>query len=167
MTKLLKHLPDFLQDVKEFKAEEKAIAPELESLSIKVKKLQDSQYINYADINSLIRYEKMFNLIPQESIDSKRLNILSLYNTKVYYTYYWLKTYLDNLVGEGNYSLFLSNLYLNISLSNRVSLYFDNLKKFLREIIPANVMLEIRLVQDINVNIFYGGVIRSATKIKI
>ncbi|HBF2158303.1 TPA: DUF2313 domain-containing protein, partial [Clostridioides difficile] len=102
---LINYLPQVLQDkeeyIKVFNAENK----EIKTLHDKLKDLSNDQFLEDLTISGIKRWEKIMSINPKsnESLEDRRFRIFSKYISKLPYSERFLRNWLDNVVGEGNY----------------------------------------------------------------
>ena len=86
--RLEKHLPSFINGLKQFKEIDKTHTAELDKIDTKLIELQDNQFIETANNKGLSRYENMLGIQPDNDIDIRRFNILSKYNSSIPFSIY-------------------------------------------------------------------------------
>lgn len=168
--KLIEYLPEFLQNIREFKELFEAEDIEIEKLKMAINKVVTEPIVETATSYGLERYEKIYNITDKaETIEGRRFNILLKMNDKVPYSYKWLTNTLDTLVGEKNYALDID--YNNYSMSLEVIALFKEIaimmQKELREKIPANMKLEVSLSQNETAKQYFAGIIHTGDYIEI
>lgn len=158
--KLIEYLPKFLQEIIEFKELFESDDIELENLKLRLEKVLNEAIINSAEDYGLERYEKMLNITNiSDKLDIRRLNILLKLNNKVKYTYKWLISKLNEILGNDNYKIYydFNNYELTIEVSLDYSEIGEVFKKFLQEVIPANIKLDYRFYSNFKCN--HGAIV--------
>jgi hypothetical protein len=111
--------------------------------------LEKNQWILTAERSGLLRLAAMMGFFGAEAIETENLReeILYRWSSRSPYTEFHLMDWLDGCLGNEAYQLDIDrNRYLmKLILELRVKEKQDFLKKHLRKIIPANLMLEVCL----------------------
>lgn len=152
--KLIEYLPEFLQEIKEFKALFESENIEIENLRGRLDEIINESLVNTAKGYGLERYEKIYNIKNMQStIDTRRILILLRMNNRTQYTYKWLINVLNETIGNRNYKLLLDynnyKLYIDISLDHTEAMKL--LKKDLVKQIPANIEIEYTLFSNMEI----------------
>lgn len=140
--KLIKYIPPFLQDVREFKVITGVEDFEIENLTYRINQILKEVIVADAESYGLTRYEKIYNIKnTTNDLTTRRFNILSKINNRVPYTYNWLVKKLNNTIGEGNYVITqdINNYKINIEILALFKDIATMLNKDLREQLPANL----------------------------
>ncbi|EGT4639157.1 DUF2313 domain-containing protein, partial [Clostridioides difficile] len=97
-------------------------------------------------ISGIKRWEKIMSITPKsnESLEDRRFRIFSKYISKLPYSERFLRNWLDNVVGEGNYELTINNATYNIHLESdaRNQDWFEEVHSFVSDIKPCNMTLD-------------------------
>ena len=148
--KLIDYLPAFERNIKELDAiMTKAEDPEMFLGWEEIDNAFADQLILDATEHGVSRMEKIMKVIPKatETLDERKFSLLVKENEQPPFTIEALKSKLESLCGEGNYSLNrdVANkvIYVAIALVARNS--FDDVKTFLERIVPANMVIELTL----------------------
>ena len=155
MKKYLEYLPPVFSGVAEFIACGESVDFEMEAYFNKGTSLMLEVFIETASEDGIARYEKMLGIIPRaaDTLESRRLRLLMKFTDKAPYTYRSLCAYLENLCGEGGYSINLSPngyaLTIYIELANSAS--FDEISRVCRVILPANLTVTVELLYTQNI----------------
>ena len=144
--KLIEYLPNFMQDIKEFKELFSAEDIEIEQLKIAIEKIFSEIIVKTAEGYGLDRYEKIYQINAESDLlEARRLKILLKINDKVPYSYKWLVNTLDTILGENNYKINID--YANYKIVISIVYLFGDianiLKRDLREQLPANLVRNI------------------------
>ncbi|MCP8381347.1 YmfQ family protein [Clostridioides difficile] len=158
---LINYLPQILQDkeeyIKVFNVENK----EIKTLHDKLKDLSNDQFLEDLTISGIKRWEKIMSITPKsnESLEDRRFRIFSKYISKPPYSERFLRNWLDNIVGEGNYELTINNATYNIHLESdaRNQDWFNEVHLFVSNIKPCNMTLDYTRVLVSKDNGLYFG----------
>lgn len=154
--KLVEYLPNFMQDIREFKELFATEDIEIEKLKDAVDKIFSEIIVKTANSYGLTRYEKIYEITDIAStVEARRTNILLKINNRVPYTKKWLVNLLDAVIGKDAYTLKIdeSNYLINIETTLNYSEAMETLKKELALEIPANMKLNYDLVTNMKLNI--------------
>jgi len=158
--KLIEYLPNFMQDITEFKELFKAEDVEVEKLNTAIQKIYNEIIVKLAESYGLERYEKIYNIREiAVTIEARRTNILLKMNSRVPYSKKWLKNLLDTVIGKDNYKLTIdeSKHLVNIGLPLTCNELSEMLKKELRIKIPANMELQYDFYT--NMELYVGAIV--------
>ena len=149
--KLKKYLPDFINGIREFQELDATLSQEFDLIHEHLKTLQDNQFIETATSQGISRYEEMLNIKPNDDLEVRRLNILNHYNSTIPFTMKWLESLLNTTVGLDLYLIDLepSHYTLTISIIEPKAYTIPTLQKELRRKIPANMVLNINILNPI------------------
>lgn len=166
--KIIKYIPNFLHNVREFNNICNVEDEELEKLKLRIDNILKEVIVNTSEGYGLQRYEKIYNInVISNNIDVRRFNIMSKINNKIPFTYRWLDSKLKQLVGEDNYKINID--YYNYKVIISIIYLFDNigetLKEELRKLLPANLVIQINLLS--NCNLYLGSIIHEKQHIKL
>ncbi|HBF3279860.1 YmfQ family protein [Clostridioides difficile] len=158
---LINYLPQILQDkeeyIKVFNVENK----EIKTLHDKLNDLASDQFLEDLTISGIKRWEKIMSITPKsnESLEDRRFRIFSKYISKLPYSERFLRNWLDNIVGEGNYELTINNDTYNIHLESdaRNQDWFEEVHSFVSNIKPCNMTLDYTRVLVSKDNGMYFG----------
>lgn len=163
MSDIKQCLPNIYDAILEF---EGLIASEntlFDNLDIETERVRDNQYILTADINGIITYEKMLNIIPKpaaETIEFRRQRIINRLSLIPPFTFRFLKQRLDEIIGVDRYiaSIDYPNYTLYIESSAENQGWFHEILVTITKLKPANIIFinrplvyeEIRAGESIN-----------------
>jgi len=168
--KLIEYLPDFLQGIREYQEIFKVEDTEIEKLNAQIEKILKEIIVDTAEDYGIERYEKIYNIQNNEDdINTRRFVISSKINNRLPYSLNWLKSKLNNTLGEENYILNVN--YNNYSIQIEISAVLKNiaeiLNKDLREQLPANLLITVNLFQTELCQQYFAGVVHSKEYITI
>ena len=142
-----RYMPPFLLEIEDFKFTVPKLNAEFERLYAAVDTLMLNQYILTMDENMLNKLEKQLKIIPsaQDTIENRRLRILSKYNISLPYTYRAVCDMIDNLCGAGKYSFSVDGYNVEVRIDLSVKKQLSIIKDMLTNILPANLVLNVDL----------------------
>lgn len=149
---LLNYLPDFMQDMKEVKILLSAEDTDLEALKIDVENVFKDQYFLEATENGLKHYEEMFGIVPKltDTLETRRFRLLARFNESLPYTEISINKQLETLCGKDGYSIEVVfeeyRVIAKVSLTRKA--LFDEVKKLLDKVLPANLILDLSLMYN-------------------
>jgi len=139
------YLPNIYDAILEF---EGLIASEntlFDNLDTETEKVRDNQYILTADIDGIIAYEKMLNIIPKpatETIEFRRQRIINRLSMVPPFTFRFLKQRLDEIIGVDRYTASIDypnyTLYIESSAENQE--WFHEILVMVTKLKPANIV---------------------------
>ena len=166
--KLIEYLPNFMQDIKEFKELFSAEDIEMEQLKVAIEKIFSEIIVKTAESNGLERYEKIYGIKNiAETLEARRVAILLKINSNVPYTYNWLIKTLNEAIGKENYKIetdfknYKMLIHFRLEYTEAAEMLNQNLIKQ----IPANIKMDIDLFAQTTSNI--GANIRQVSYEKI
>ena len=143
------HLPEMMKELKEFQKLGKVEGVFLEESAAAKDCLEKNQWILTAERSGLLRLAKMMGLLGAEVMETEVLRevILSRWSSRSPYTQFHLMDWLDGCLGKDAYQMYLDRerYELQLVLELWVKEKKDFLKKHLRKIIPANLILDVGL----------------------
>lgn len=170
MNKLINFLPPKIAQIEEFKEIMDTETIELEIIEKGQQRILHENFIDTATEYGIRHQEKLFKIradLSNETLEFRKLRIKNRKIDKVPFTYRFLENKLDNLFGEDNYKLeVLNNEYvLKVEINTFDWNIFNEIVDNFRTIIPCNMILNSTLIQKINTNLYYAGVLTSGEEI--
>lgn len=150
---LIKYMPPFLKEVREFKEIFGAEDIQIEKLNNQINSMLREVIVKTAEDYGLRRYEKIYGITrPAETLEARRMAILLKMNNRVAYTYKWLIQTLNETIGAENYKITtdFNNYKMNIEIALNYTEAAELLKNDLVKQMPANIELDYRLTSKIN-----------------
>ena len=117
---LIKYMPPFLKEVREFKEIFGAEDIQIEKLNNQINSMLREVIVKTAEDYGLRRYEKIYGITrPAETLEARRMAILLKMNNRVAYTYKWLIQTLNEAIGAENYKITtdFNNYKMNIEIA--------------------------------------------------
>ena len=163
MTKILDLWPPIMRELKEFQKIAEIEGSLFEQLEQEIEDLVNDQFIQTATEKGIARREKMLKISPfvDDTLETRRFRVQSLWADKLPYTYRVLVERLDNLCGPDGYVMELNageySLDIKIELTKRRM--FDEVVRFTRQMVPANIVItvELRYTQHLNLANYTHG----------
>ena len=145
----LYYLPDTVRDLQEFQKLGEIEGIVLAEAAMAKDTVVNNQWILTAEKSGLLRLARMMELHGAEVMETERLReeILFRWNSRSPYTLFHLQDWLDGCLGADSYTVkvqqekYLMQLVLELWVKEKK----EFLEKHLRRIIPANLMLEVKL----------------------
>jgi len=141
--RVLRYLPPFYREIRDFVELSAAEDVELESLHQAVRRLYDDQFVATAGTNSIERREAMLGIqaVPSESLEFRRLRILNRYQTKPPFTVRYLQERIDYLAGKGRATVTVEpGLYrLTVTTAIDDAPVFGEVERTIATLKPANM----------------------------
>lgn len=150
---LIKYMPPFLKEVREFKEIFGAEDIQIEKLNNQINSMLREVIVKTAEDYGLRRYEKIYGITrPAETLEARRMAILLKMNNRVAYTYKWLIQTLNEAIGAENYKITtdFNNYKMNIEIALNYTEAAELLKNDLVKQMSANIELDYRLTSKIN-----------------
>lgn len=148
MNRYSRHLPEDIAELKEFQTLGEIEGEILEEQAAAKEAMIRSQWIVTADRKGLARYAGMMGLESRgKETETLRGEVLYRWNFRSPYPFFALLDWLDGCCGADGYTaeLFREEYRLEIWLELRNKGKQDFLEGYLRRVIPANIILDIRL----------------------
>ena len=143
------YLPDTVKELQEFQKLAEIEGDILTEMTNRKDEVAENQWILTARRSGLLRLAKIMKLSGAESMETEQLRaeILYQWNSRSPYTYFHLLDWLDACLGEGNYraDLLGEQYRMELVLNLKVKDKKEFLQKHLRNIIPANLVLQVKL----------------------
>ena len=146
---LLGYWMPILRNIKDFKEIAKAEEPEVRLILEAIDRTLANMFIETADEYGISRFEAMMGIFPEEddTLETRRFNIMIKWNDKLPYTVDALKGLLEVLCGEDGYTLQIDNA--NYLITVKLTLYnednINTVKDMLDRVVPANMVTKILL----------------------
>lgn len=144
-----KYLPQQEQEWREFQQLAKVEGQMLEEEAEAKLELEENQWLLSARRSGLLRTAGIMGFLGAERLETESLRkeLLTRWNNQSPYTYFHLLDWLDGCLGTESYTLHLEQeqYTLRLLLELWVKEKKDFLQSHLRKILPANLLLEVRL----------------------
>lgn len=117
---LINYLPEFLQNIKEYKEIMKSEDNEVTQLKNMIDNSKKEVTIEEATEKGISRFEKILNITNTGNLnlEERRFIIKNKFLNRAPFTHRWLDNKLKNLCGIGNYNIIIDykNLTLNVEI---------------------------------------------------
>ena len=149
---LKEYLPDVLKDVQEMRAIMEAETPEVQAIWDACEDCMNDQFIAEATENGVTRREKMLGITPfaTDTLDDRKLRLLSRYNENIPYTRKSLAAQLEALCGAEGYTLAITTATFTVSVKvalavkRQVTIVSDLLER----VLPYNMVFTVELMYN-------------------
>ena len=150
---LIKYLPEFLRDIREYKAiQTDAVEPEIVDLFQATEDALNDQFVESASEQGVSRYEKIVGIVPKAtySLEDRKFSILTRMNEHAPYTLTSLKQKLENLCGKDNYSVEedVNHYTLKVRIALTARNNYNDVAVMLEKIVPANMIIDLSLMYN-------------------
>ena len=151
---LINYLPPVLRDVPELKAIMAAEQPELEQLWSTQDGVLENQFLVSATEYGVKRWERILQIYPKDTdgLEMRRARVLAILRLKLPYTIRWLRQWLDDLCGPGNYGLevvaYTIALNLGYDTIPEAEKLVQDIMTMLQAAKPANMVLELNAMRQ-------------------
>lgn len=146
------YLPEVLKDVQEMRAIMETETPEVQALWQACEDCMNDQFITEATENGVARREKMLKIIPPatDTLNDRKLRLLSRYNENIPYTRKMLMGMLDSLCGPDGYILQIltSAFTVNVKVELTVKKQEEIIRDTLERILPYNMVFTVELIYN-------------------
>lgn len=151
---LINYLPPVLREVPELKAIMAAEQPEVEQLWDAQDNILENQFLVSATEYGVKRWERILKIYPKDTdgLEMRRARVLAILRLKLPYTIRWLRNWLDELCGAGNYGLDIAAYTITLHLG------YDNIpeaEKLAQDIMamlqtakPENMVLDFNALRQ-------------------
>lgn len=168
---LINYLPEFLQDIIEYKVIMATEDIEIEKIKEEINKSVNESSIENATEMGVTRYEKILGIRTNSSLslEDRKFLIKNKFLNRAPFTVMWLKNKLENLCGKDNYIIDINydELYLDIQIGYMFAEATEELRKDLRNIIPANITINVNFWYIENINVKTGIAIQQTEFLKL
>lgn len=146
--KLIDLLPPIYKPIYDFRGMCNSSGEELSRLYGRLKSILEDQFITSCSVETLVKWEKYLGITPNgtDSVSERKFRVLAKLNDAPPYTDRYLEKRLNELCGEGywrlhrDYDVYM--LIVEISVDSEANT--ETVINMIREIIPANLELEVR-----------------------
>lgn len=155
--------PPIMQELREFQKIAEIEDSLFEQLKQEIESIVDDQFIQTATEKGIARRERMLRISPfaDDTLETRRFRVQGVWNDKLPYTYRVLQERLDSLCGPDGYVIELNagEYSLNIKTELTKKRMFDEVVRFTRQMVPANIVItvELRYIQHLTLANFTHG----------
>lgn len=159
------YFPDILANAKEFISWADVVEPELNVVIYELLQNCLNTFVYDVDERGLERYESMLRIIPNvdASFEDRRREVLLMINNKILYTHRSLRDIFNSRNGKNKVSISLNYGKYELWLDIVYNLVFasDQIRTYARNIIPANLTVNLSNTKEAGGKIFAGGICKS------
>lgn len=158
---ILNHLPSFLQEYRELKQLSEVLNPELQITSNETEIIKDNQFILHTNETGIKRFEEMLNITPDNSdtLEIRQNRVYVKWMDNIPYTYRYLITKLEAMLGTNGYEILteFTKYYFKVVTKNVLPSQTIECFEYVKEMIPANLVFEVKSEQIENVSTYIGA----------
>lgn len=150
--KVLRYVPDIYEDNETMLEIYKQEKEEVNEYEILIVQTFLNNFVKTCNVEGIRRFEKIFNILADEineSLEYRKSRIINKFTVQLPYTRIFLENMLTGIFGEDKYELdVLNDTYkVKIDIETTIDGLFEETMKDLRQIIPANMIIEQILTQ--------------------
>lgn len=146
------YLPDPLTDVREMRAIMEAETPTVRAIWQACEDCMNDQFITEATENGIARREEMLHITPQatDTLEDRRLRVLSRYNENIPYTRRSLAGILESLCGPNGYELHITTATFTVVAKVALAAKKQEtiIAETLERILPYNMVFSVELLYN-------------------
>lgn len=156
-----RYYPDVLANAKEMKILAGVVEPELDLAIGRLKQHALNTFVFDFDDKGLERWEQMLSIVPRAGAnkEERRREILIRINASLPYTERQLQKLIDATFGGGNVTASTDHNEYTVWLDLAVHANIDTwaLSRYVRQVVPANMGINLRTAQESNSALYFGG----------
>lgn len=142
---LKEYLPTWYEGINDFDILIKVEDGLLAEIVSEITKVKDNQWIQTADEMTILLYEKLLNILANpttESLTFRKQRILNRLQSSPPFTMIYLRSQLDKIFGEDNYSIHVDydNYTLYVESSTDSANWFYEAQLTIQRVKPANIL---------------------------
>ena len=146
------YLPELLKEVREMNAIMEAETPEIQKLWQAAEDCMNDQFISEATENGIARREKALGIVPfgTDTLEDRRLRVLSRYNENIPYTRKALIGMLEALCGPSGFELHIaaSEFSVTVRVALAVKKQADIIAETLERVLPYEMVYSVELLYN-------------------
>ena len=134
-----------VRSVGEFQQIAVAENPEFNDLSACLTRLLNDSFVKDATEYGVKRWESILNIIPNpnETLEDRKIKILSLLNMTLPYTYKMLDGVVESILGEGNYNMYIKEYTLTLETNFKSDNEYRDIQNLFEQVMPKNLIVNI------------------------
>lgn len=150
--KILRYAPDIYNENETMLTIYKSQNEKIEEYEVLIVQAFFNNFVKTADIEGVRKFEKIFNILADEineTLEYRKSRLINKFASQLPYTKIFLDQMLKNIFGEGMYEVEILNkeYKVRIDIETQIDNLFETTMEELREIIPANMIIEQILTQ--------------------
>ncbi len=161
-------LPDFLQEMTEFRMIDEISDKKFEELDDEIDLLHEDITIGSASERGIARREKILGIMtnPEEDLESRRARVLFWWYNKMPYSFKVIESKIAALCGANNYTISYDPDEEILSVGIGLDLGWNviqSVQHLLDDIVMLNVIIDVRgtALEEIRTNLYAGTVLHS------
>ena len=149
---IIQYMPPVFANIRDMQEFAKAVGPELSLLQKRINKAYQDMFLLDMGEAGAARWEKILGITPAgtDKLGDRRFRIINRLNSKLPYTFWGLHNKLSQMCGSDGYTMGYDEdtwtLTVKIALTQKKQ--YSELGKMLRDMIPANIILEYDLLYN-------------------
>ena len=170
---LIDYLPQVVREVREFKVLMAAQQPVVETIWAAHDDVLENQFLLSATAYGISRWERILGIFPKDTdgLEMRRARVLSILRIRLPYTVRWLRRWLTDLCGEGNFLLevYPYTISLDLGLDNipEAEHLVTDLMALLQVAKPANMVLNFNSMRQSTGSVLVGGISEMAATVEV
>ncbi len=140
---LIDYLPEFVREYEEIKRIMNTEQKEVDLLNSELNQIIENQFILFCDEFGISRFEKILDIIPDESdtLASRISRVYIRWNDDIPYTIHSLRRKLISLCGKNNFRLDINNYNLDLEVYLPLFGQVQELESMILRMIPCNLVV--------------------------
>lgn len=145
---LIRYLPQYLSEYKELQHIANAENPEFCLAWNRSEQVLDNMFIMSADETGIRRFERILKIFPatEDSLETRRFRVLSVWNDRLPYTLRALKTKLGTLINDFNLWVDYGKYTLHFETGFENMVNYREILDVINRMLPANMVLVVNPV---------------------
>ncbi len=171
--RLIDYLPPVLREIKEFKAINRVMQPEIEAAWAVLARLMDNQFLSTADEVGIARWEKELHILPKDTDtpETRKARIKAVWNRELPYSFRWLGNWLTGLCGAEGHSVCVDGYTIDVKLDYnalpRANELAREILEMLGEVRPANMLMRLTAALQSSGFITHGALVEMSRTVEI
>lgn len=147
-----KYYPDVIKDFREFVALASAENPEMSDLWSEIENTMNNQFIQDSDGTGIKKFEKLVDITPYatDTLEERKFRVMAKWNANIPYTERRFIEMLDNLCGEGGYTININrpdhSAIIKVALVSKKNV--SAVEDLAERIVPAEMTLSVDLLYN-------------------
>lgn len=140
-----KYWTSVVKGIGEFQQIAVAENPEINELTGCLTRLLNDSFVKDATEYGVKRWESILNIIPSpnDTLDDRKVKILSLLNMTLPYTYKMLDGVVESILGAGNYEMYIREYTLTLETNFRSDNEYRDVQNLFEQVVPKNLIINI------------------------
>lgn len=140
-----KYWTSVVKGIAEFQQIAVAENPEFDELKGCLTRLLNDGFVKDSTEYGVKRWEYILNIIPgaDDTLDDRKVKILSLLNMTLPYTYKMLDGVVESILGEGNYKMYIREYTLTLEAKFKSENEYRDILNLFEHVVPKNLIINI------------------------